>query len=676
MDPTDPQGSRITASAQSRRYCADMSLARLGRVGACVAGSLVLLSAGLVSVAGSSTASAATYDPTAALVVASDPGIQHLAAVPISDGAVAFWEVDDVDHGQIYGAVLHGDVWSTPELLSDNAKLGAEPVAAVFDKATDEVVVSYVMQGEYSANEIQSVVFDGTSFGVPTSFWAYGYSEGVALTSNGEGSGFVSSWAPYAGQIVVRTWSFDGVTASDEHQINLYELLGKPVMAQCPSGQLNVGVIETSMGIPTGSPTLYTRETSGAWLTYARAMGNEATSSMDVSCSADNLVAVAMARDSRVALRTHTGSSDWQEATFTGTAPTRVKVQSGPVVTVAAIDDAGGRPEVFSATGTFAQGSTTALERIGSGETTDVALWGDAAGYADATWVVAGGEPVVDPSVETSGNWLAVNDSALAVGLPVIAWEMGQGHVIGVYDTGSTHEVRSTTIVPELPQTPTIEAVDIHQTSAVLSLMEPHGEYDGSGYTRYAVRYSTQGGTHWRTLTCAAGSGGSQSGVCAPRPSTRGCALHPNDRRSPRCGETYFTLQLNNLLPGKRYYFKVAVVSPYGRSAYSAPVGPYATWSQPAGVRDLTARRAGQQAIALTWHRPADTGGVGIDYYQVSIRKATRNGAYTFAARQVFDRRFVVAGLNPHSNYWVRVRAVNSRGLVGPWLRAMPKVHL
>lgn len=627
-----------------------------------------LVAPGLMSTAGAFS----TYMP-GEQVVASGAGIQHLTAVPLGEGkALAVWEINNSGVGEIWASNNETGTWSTPEALSTSAQLDATPSAAVMSLEDSTAVVGFVA----SNGVVYLSTFDGTGFGENVVASDSPMSS-VQVVSNGTGIAQVTMTmtSPDSYQVVTSRWNgtsmrFTGSTGGSG------DLSTYPSTALCSSGDVVVAWVSDPLGAPEGSLNVLRVRGDGQDTYMQNGLVLDARD-VAAACTSTNVETVVASLQSSVGRWTSTGTShDWTFDSTPVTSPHGVRIVSGAVTGIGVIGTVSGRSIPLVTTGDPSAPWSMSFGQAGSDvDVTTLELPLDGAGDIQAIYLDSAGHPRVWNRPEgTVLAPLVISDSA-ALEVPVVAWARSRALVVGLYDVSGTPTVISTPIDADLPGAPDAPIVEMSPTSATLTVAPNFDNYDGN-IVRYAVKYSTDAGGTWDYFPCFSGSLGASPRVCAPRPVTRGCAVRPIARTSHCGGDGGATLVLHNLQPGLRYYFKVAAVTAYGEGAFSNVVGPYAPWGPPGAVRHLAAKGTGKGAMTLTWRKPANTGGVAADYYQIKVRRAGRGHNYAIIVRQSFERSYRLTGLVQGANYWVRVRTVNARGLIGPWTRLTPKVHV
>ena len=134
----------------------------------------------------------------------------------------------------------------------------------------------------------------------------------------------------------------------------------------------------------------------------------------------------------------------------------------------------------------------------------------------------------------------------------------------------------------------------------------------------------------------------------------------------PRPTSTY--AQLTGLVNGTAYEARVRAETSEGDGAWSTPVSATPQGQEPGGGASFALRaEAGNSQVTLDWLEPDDNGAT-ITTYNLQWRSATQ----TFSTGRQVDlafgvvRRTLSTGINNGTQYFFRIRAVNTRGN-GPW---------
>jgi len=118
---------------------------------------------------------------------------------------------------------------------------------------------------------------------------------------------------------------------------------------------------------------------------------------------------------------------------------------------------------------------------------------------------------------------------------------------------------------------------------------------------------------------------------------------------------------VSNLVPNVLYRFRVFAINELGSSVPS-PIIEVATLfgSKPSAPLKLSLDRGSQRQVNISWEPPMDIGGSLLLHYRVEI---SENGEFFEENATTELNTCKITGLNPDTEYFVRVAAVNQNGI-------------
>jgi hypothetical protein len=240
---------------------------------------------------------------------------------------------------------------------------------------------------------------------------------------------------------------------------------------------------------------------------------------------------------------------------------------------------------------------------------------------------------VVDVSTDNGATWRSAKDTesnslsyrvgGAAPGTTYLV-RVAASNVVGTGEYVTT-SVTTLASVAKAPTNLTITNVGLRSLSLGWSLPASNG---GSPILDYKIEFSSNGGTTWNELA--------------------------HDASPSR------SFNVNGLLRGKNYLFRVAAINEVGVGASSVSVSATTLIELASAPQSLTST-TGANAAQFSWLAPADNGGASVTSYRVEYSKDGLTWE-TLAAKSI-AYSYKISGLTPGATYQVRVAATTRAGL-------------
>lgn len=130
------------------------------------------------------------------------------------------------------------------------------------------------------------------------------------------------------------------------------------------------------------------------------------------------------------------------------------------------------------------------------------------------------------------------------------------------------------------------------------------------------------------------------------------------------------TKVVTGLDSGQLYYWRVAAKNSAGTGSYSTAINATTLTGSASAPQNVVVSNIGPSSARVAWTYPADDGGSPITSWDVQV---SRNADFSDPTTHtgVVGSPYIVPNLVPNSQYYVRVRGVNSAG-VGLWSDGVP----